>query len=193
MPAADNMNLWFGTLFVHKGYYRNAVFKFQLMIPAEYPDRRPTVQFLSDMWHPLIDSNGQLALQYQFPQWRPHQDYLFHVLHFVKAAFKKCVLDTILEKQAVNKEALRMYRNENTIFAKLAQQRAQLSITESNLYDNYPANNSIKFGPLSEDQFVELKRKMMGNVKSLSSDPLSSLAAEKRTASMESFAPRIVN
>ncbi|KAF9956775.1 hypothetical protein BGZ72_002461 [Mortierella alpina] len=192
MPAADNMNLWFGTLFVHRGYYRNAVFKFKLVIPPEYPDRRPTVHFLSDMWHPLIDGNGQLALQYQFPQWRPHRDYLFHVLHFVKAVFKKCVLDTIVEKQAVNKEVLRIYRNENTIFAKLAQQRAQLSITESNLYDNYPANNSIKFGPLSDDQFVELKRKMMGNVKSLSSDP-SPLTGDKRSASLESFATRILD
>jgi len=45
------------------------------------------------------------------------------------------------------------YRNENTIFAKLAQQRAQLSITDSNLYDNYPANNSIKFGPLGDQEF----------------------------------------
>lgn len=45
------------------------------------------------------------------------------------------------------------YRNENNIFAKLAQQRAQLSITDSNLYDNYPANNSIKFGPLGDQEF----------------------------------------
>ncbi|KAF9306733.1 hypothetical protein BGZ74_003910 [Mortierella antarctica] len=166
MPAVDNINLWFGTLFVHKGYYRNAVFKFQLVIPPEYPERRPTVHFLSDLFHPLIDQHGQLALQYQFPQWRPHRDYLFHVLHYVKAIFKKCVLDSVVEKQAVNKEAYRMYRNENTIFAKLAQQRAQLSITESNLYDNYPANNSIKFGPLGDQEFVELKQKMINSASS---------------------------
>ncbi|KAI1313883.1 hypothetical protein EDD11_002418 [Mortierella claussenii] len=163
MPAADNMNQWFGTLFIHKGYYRNAVFKFQLVIPQDYPDRRPTVHFLSDVWHPLIDQHGQLALQYQFPQWRPHRDYLFHILHFIKSAFKKCVLDSIVEKQAVNKEAFRMYRQENKIFAKLAQQRAQLSITETSLYDNYPANNSIKFSPLHEDEFKDLKQKMVGN------------------------------
>ncbi|KFH67007.1 hypothetical protein MVEG_07531 [Podila verticillata NRRL 6337] len=166
MPAVDNINLWFGTLFVHKGYYRNAVFKFQLVIPPEYPERRPTVHFLSDLFHPLIDQHGQLALQYQFPQWRPHRDYLFHVLHYVKAIFKKCVLDTVVEKQAVNKEAYRMYRNENTIFAKLAQQRAQLSITDSNLYDNYPANNSIKFGPLGDQEFDELKQKMISSASS---------------------------
>ena len=146
--------VWFGTLFVHKGYYRNAVFKFQLIIPQEYPDKRPVVQFLTDStFHPLIDQQGYLALQYQFPQWRPHRDYLFHILHFIKAAFKKCVLDSVLEKQAVNKEAFRMYRHENSIFAKLAQQWAQLSITESHLYSNYPSYNTIKFESLSEQEF----------------------------------------
>lgn len=166
MPAADDMNQWFGTLFIHKGYYRDAVFKFQLLIPPDYPDRRPTVRFTSDMWHPLIDNQGQLALQYQFPQWRPHRDYLFHILHFIKAAFKKCVLDTVVEKQAVNKEAYRMYRHENKIFARLAHQRAQLSMTDSILYDNYPANNSIRFSPLGEQEFDELKQKMMSSANS---------------------------
>ncbi|KAF9895572.1 hypothetical protein BX616_009374, partial [Lobosporangium transversale] len=155
---------WFGTLFIHKGYYRNAVFKFQMVIPADYPNRRPVVQFLSDMWHPLVDQQGFLALQYQFPQWRPHRDYLFHVLHFVKAIFKKCFLDTIQEKQALNKEAFRIYRQENKIFGKLAQQRAQLSITDSSLYDNFPANNPIKFTSLSEEEFSDLKQKMMNSV-----------------------------
>ncbi|KAF9112021.1 hypothetical protein BGX27_004106 [Mortierella sp. AM989] len=184
------MNQWFGTLFLHKGYYRDAVFKFQLLIPPDYPDRRPTVQFLSDMFHPLIDNHGQLALQYQFPQWRPHKDYLFHVLHFVKAVFKKCVLDSIVEKQAVNKEAYRMYRQENKIFAKLAQQRAQLSITDSNLYDNYPANNTIKFSRLNEEEFGEIKQKMMASASTGASTTFSS---DKRGVSLESLTSRLAD
>ncbi|KAF9361698.1 hypothetical protein BGX26_000053 [Mortierella sp. AD094] len=192
MPAADNMNQWFGTLFIHKGYYRDAVFKFQLLIPPDYPDRRPTVQFLSDMFHPLIDNHGQLALQYQFPQWRPHKDYLFHILHFVKAAFKKCVLDSIVEKQAVNKEAYRMYRQENKIFAKLAQQRAQLSITDSNLYDNYPSNNSIKFSRLNEEEFGETKQKMMASGLSIGALP-TAFSGDKRGMSLESLASRLAD
>ncbi|KAK3818903.1 MAG: ubiquitin-conjugating enzyme/RWD-like protein [Benniella sp.] len=186
MPAADDMHQWFGTLFIHKGYYRDAVFKFQLLIPQDYPDRRPTVRFTSDMWHPLIDNQGYLALQYQFPQWRPHRDYLFHVLHFIKAAFKKCVLDTIVEKQAVNKEAYRMYRQENKIFARLAQQRAQLSITDSILYENYPANNSIRFSPLGEEQFDDLKQKMMSSVTS-NGIMASSLTGDKRSETFDSI------
>ncbi|KAF9583119.1 hypothetical protein BGW38_010205 [Lunasporangiospora selenospora] len=166
-------------------YYRDAVFKFKLMIPPEYPDRRPTVHFLSDMFHPLIDEYGQLVLQYQFPQWRPHRDYLFHVLHYIKAVFKKCVLDTVVERQAVNKEAHRMYRQENTIFAKLAQQRAKLSCSESTLYDHSPANNSIRFRELDEAEFVDLKQRMMNSAISSSG----SFSSERRSGSLDSILP----
>ncbi|KAG0232055.1 hypothetical protein BGW42_008488 [Actinomortierella wolfii] len=165
MPATDNMNLWFGTLFIHKGYYRNAVFKFVMTIPPEYPEKRPTVHFVSDIFHPLIDQQRELVLQYQFPTWTPHQDYLFHVLHFIKACFKKCILDRTTEKQAVNKVAYRMYRHEPTIFAKLAQQSAQLSITEQKLYEHHPPNNSIKFSPLSDPEFASTIDRMTDNVK----------------------------
>ncbi|KAG0269327.1 hypothetical protein DFQ27_004011, partial [Actinomortierella ambigua] len=169
MPAADNMNLWFGTIFIHKGYYRDAVFKFKMTIPPEYPEKRPTVHFLSEIFHPLIDqkdNNRELMLQYQFPTWTPHQDYLFHVLHFIKACFKKCILDRTTEKQAINKEAQRMYRHEPTIFAKLAQQSAQLSIAEPSLYEHHFPNNSIKFSPMSDPEFDDLKQQMMNSAPS---------------------------
>jgi ubiquitin-protein ligase len=32
-----NLSAWYGVLFVHKGYYKNGVFKFKLEIPSEYP------------------------------------------------------------------------------------------------------------------------------------------------------------
>lgn len=48
------------------------------------------------------------------------------------------------------------YRNDPQIFAKLAQQCAQLSITESYLFDHFPDNNMIKFSPLSEAKFGKL-------------------------------------
>ncbi|RUS22628.1 hypothetical protein BC937DRAFT_88233 [Endogone sp. FLAS-F59071] len=146
---------WFGSLFVHKGYYRNGVFKFRISIPPEYPERAPTVDFLTDMFHPLVDQKGGFNMGQQFPAWRPHQDYIFHVLHYIKNAFKKVVLDNLLEKYAKNKEAYRMYHNEPHIFANLAQQCAQLSITESILFENFPESNMIRFTSLKDGKFGE--------------------------------------
>lgn len=45
------------------------------------------------------------------------------------------------------------YRTDRTVFGKLAQQSAQLSITESYLFDHFPENNLIKFSKLSEAEY----------------------------------------
>ncbi|KAM3586769.1 hypothetical protein VKS41_001826 [Umbelopsis sp. WA50703] len=161
MPSSDNLNVWFGVLFVHKGYYRSGVFKFRINIPESYPNAPPTVTFLTDMFHPLVDNQGRLSIAQQFPVWRPHQDYIFHILHYIKNAYKRVVLDGLVEKYCPNKEAYRLYRNDPQIFAKLAQQCAQLSITESYLFDHFPDNNMIKFSPLSEAKFDELKAQIL--------------------------------
>ncbi|CAO3685999.1 unnamed protein product [Umbelopsis ramanniana] len=163
MPLSDNLNVWFGCLFVHKGFYRSGVFKFRINIPESYPNAPPTVTFLTDMFHPLVDTQGRLSIAQQFPVWRPHQDYIFHILHYIKNAYKRVVLDGLVEKYCPNKEAYRLYRNDPQIFSKLAQQCAQLSITESYLFDHFPDNNMIKFSPLSESKFDELKAQILNS------------------------------
>lgn len=45
------------------------------------------------------------------------------------------------------------YRTDTNIFGKLAQQCAQLSITESYLFDHFPDDNMIKFSPISEGKY----------------------------------------
>lgn len=47
MPLSDN------TLFV-QGPYANAVLRFQIDFPGDYPHHPPVVTFLSDVFHPLI-------------------------------------------------------------------------------------------------------------------------------------------
>ncbi|KAI8139794.1 ubiquitin-conjugating enzyme/RWD-like protein [Fennellomyces sp. T-0311] len=163
MPSTDNLNVWYGVLFVHKGHYRSGVFKFRMTIPESYPNHPPSVTFMTDMFHPLVDVQGNLSISQQFPTWRPYQDYLFHVLHYVKNIFKRVVLDGLVDKHCLNKEAYRLYRTDPTVFGKLAQQCAQLSITESYLFDHFPDNNLIKFSPLSEAKFDELKAQILSN------------------------------
>lgn len=49
------------------------------------------------------------------------------------------------------------FRNDTSVFSKLSQQCAQLSITESYLFDHFPDNNMIRFSSLSEPKFEELR------------------------------------
>jgi hypothetical protein len=88
------------------GYYADAVLKFTVQFPADYPSRPPVVHFLSDVFHPLIGpQDGVLNLKPRFRPWRcpqshfssgsiadapirPDQHRAFDVLHYIKAAFK---------------------------------------------------------------------------------------------------------
>lgn len=80
------------------GPYANAVLRFQIDFPADYPDRPPVLRFLSDLFHPLVtplttythstrdtgsdtvsaaDENrlppGGLSLRHGFPEWFDHR------------------------------------------------------------------------------------------------------------------------
>jgi hypothetical protein len=82
------------------------------------------VQFLSDVFHPLISqTSGLLNLAPRFRPWRlvysapccrvserlcrPKEHHVFHVLHWIKATFKKHALDGIKDADCLNKEAFR--------------------------------------------------------------------------------------
>lgn len=177
MPSSENFNgndkcylkwifakycliiVWYGVIFVHQGYYSSGAFKFRVAIPEAYPEYPPSVTFISDMFHPLIDSGGNLSLSQQFPTWRPYEDYIFHVLHYIKNIFKKAVLDRLIDKHCPQKEPYRLYRTDIKTFTKLAKQCAELSISESYLYDHFPEDNMIRFSPISESKYGKFKDK----------------------------------
>ncbi|KIY71430.1 UBC-like protein [Cylindrobasidium torrendii FP15055 ss-10] len=108
VPSKESLFAWDAMFFVHQGYYADAIFKFRLLFPHEYPDRPPVVQFLTDMFHPLVSNKGIFNLQPRFHPWRPKEHHIFDVLHFIKSAFKKSVLDKILEVDCMNKESHRL-------------------------------------------------------------------------------------
>ncbi|CAO3657924.1 unnamed protein product [Rhizopus stolonifer] len=108
MPSSENLYVWYGVIFVHQGHYHSGVFKFRLAIPESYPEYPPSVTFMSDMFHPLVDGGGNLSITQQFPTWRPFEDYIFHVLHYIKNIFKKNMLDRLIDKHCFNKEAYRL-------------------------------------------------------------------------------------
>ncbi|KAJ3079620.1 hypothetical protein HK102_003659 [Quaeritorhiza haematococci] len=161
MPLPDNIYEWYGVIFIHRGYYKEGVFKFFIEIPQDYPETGPEVRFLTDMFHPLIDTQtGAFSLKQQFPRWRPHKDYICHVLHYIKNSFKEAVLANLQEQYCYNADAYNMFVEERPLFAKLASQCAQLSASESILFDN-DEESTIKFASLSDEQFDAVKGEIM--------------------------------
>ena len=52
------------------GYYADAVLKFRLAFPENYPETPPAVDFITDVFHPLISSTGSFNLSSRFRPWR---------------------------------------------------------------------------------------------------------------------------
>jgi hypothetical protein len=56
---------WHGVVFLRAGQYKNAAFKFVILIPDEYPEEPPRVYFTSRIFHPCIDpSTGATLLDH---------------------------------------------------------------------------------------------------------------------------------
>ena len=55
----------------HEGYYSDCILKFRLVFPQDYPNSSPQVQFLTDVFHPLISQkDGSFNLSPRFRPWR---------------------------------------------------------------------------------------------------------------------------
>ncbi|KAJ3979619.1 UBC-like protein [Lentinula detonsa] len=173
VPTAETLLVWDAVLFIHQGYYADSILKFKLTFPYNYPERPPAVQFINDVFHPLISSSGTFALTPQIRAWRPNQHHVFDVLHFIKAAFKRDVLDKIEEADCLNKEAykrhklsvwyttmiLDRYHESTTSFAALATQTSSLSQSDTALYDK--GQFSLKTKPAHAMHFAKLKVKTL--------------------------------
>jgi len=149
-PSTESMLIWDAVLFVHKGHYAGSVFKFVITFPDGYPDRPPTVRFVTDVFHPLVASQtGVFNLTARFRPWRPKEHHVHDILYFVKTAFKECSLEKLNELDVLNKEAFKLYKEDRPSFTALAQQSSQLSQSPSTLYD-VPSSRkaySFRFAP----------------------------------------------
>ncbi|KAH7887760.1 UBC-like protein [Phlebopus sp. FC_14] len=153
-PSMESLLVWDAVLFVHKGYYAGSVFKFVVTFPDNYPERPPTVCFLTDVFHPLIATQtGSFNLAARFRPWRPKEHHVHDVLHFIKAAFKSTLLDKLSEVDSVNKEALKLYQYNRPSFAALAQQSSEFSQSTSALYGlpSSKKNYSFYFAPTTPE------------------------------------------
>jgi len=163
MPSAE-FYVWYGVVFVHKGYYKGGIFQFKIDIPKDYPDIAPVIVFPSStinnqgLFHPLVHpETGEFSLTQQFKDWAPHKYYIFHILHYIKKSFKKSVLDNLLEQDCLGVDAYKFYNKDIKTFTKMASQSAKFSRSDTVLFDNNSDANPIQFSHLGPEKLDELK------------------------------------
>ncbi|KAK7061685.1 protein crossbronx [Favolaschia claudopus] len=167
VPSPENFLVWDAVFFVHQGYYADAILKFRLTFPNNYPESPPVVQFVTDVVsHPLISHSGIFNLAPRFRPWRPKEHRVFDILHYIKAAFKKHALDEIKESDCLNKEAYRLYHETTSSFAGLASQSSLLSQSAPALFDrDHPTlkgkpKDALPFRELAPDQLQTMRAKL---------------------------------
>ncbi|KAF9476465.1 UBC-like protein [Pholiota conissans] len=156
VPSTSSLLVWDAVFFVHQGYYADSILKFRLTFPPNYPESPPAVDFITDVFHPLISPKGSFNLAPRFKPWRPKEHHAFDVLHFIKVSFKKHALDGFTESDCFNKEAFRLYHDSTQSFAALATQSASLSQSESALFDS---DHPSPLGMNASSEFVFHKMK----------------------------------
>ncbi|KIJ46353.1 hypothetical protein M422DRAFT_226650 [Sphaerobolus stellatus SS14] len=74
-PCADNIMLWNAVIFgPAETPFEDGTFKLLLTFTEDYPNKPPTVKFLSRMFHPNIYANGELCLDILQNRWSPTYD-----------------------------------------------------------------------------------------------------------------------
>ena len=64
------------------------IFKFIVEFPSAYPNERPTVSFVTPVYHPLVDPRfNKLNLDLEFGEWVPGKHWAINVLLFIKKLF----------------------------------------------------------------------------------------------------------
>ncbi|KAF8318820.1 uncharacterized protein EI90DRAFT_3147262 [Cantharellus anzutake] len=74
-PCNDNLMLWNAVIFGPVDTpFEDGTFKLLLTFDESYPNKPPTVKFLSKMFHPNVYANGELCLDILQNRWSPTYD-----------------------------------------------------------------------------------------------------------------------
>lgn len=59
----DNIYTWEVLIFGPRDTpYENGIFRAKMIFPVNYPEAPPSFRFISDMWHPNIDGEGNVCI-----------------------------------------------------------------------------------------------------------------------------------
>ncbi|KAF9058250.1 hypothetical protein BJ165DRAFT_1398362 [Panaeolus papilionaceus] len=106
LPSPAGYFVWDGVLFIHQ----------------TSRDHPPSVEFVTEVFHPLVSHPGAFNLGYHYKLWRIH------------------------ENDRYNKEAFRLCRDSTPSFANLAAQSAQLSSSDSVWFDTNDGHRKGRAG-----------------------------------------------
>lgn len=113
MPQSNNMYIWEAVIFgPEKTIWEGATIKLILEFNDEYPNKPPTVKFITPLFHPNVYSDGRLCLDILTNQWSPIYD-----AYTILASIQSLLSDPNPLSPA-NAEAARLYTENKVDYEK---------------------------------------------------------------------------
>lgn len=74
-PSDDNIMVWNALILGPQDTpFEDGTFKLKLVFTEEYPNRPPSVKFISDMFHPNVYADGSICIDILQNRWSPTYD-----------------------------------------------------------------------------------------------------------------------
>jgi len=158
LPQFDTLYVWHGVMFLRQGIYKTAILKFIINLPPNYPDSRPSVQFSSKVFHPLVDyETGLVDLNKVYPSWNKNANHIWDLLAFVKKIFYQ-VEETAKQYTILNQLAFDLLQNNKKEFKHKVDECVKMSI--DNMHTNAP-QSSVIFSADKYGLYTNLRSKIL--------------------------------
>jgi len=124
-PQEENIFMWDGVIFGPEDTpWEGATLRLELSFTEEYPNKPPTVKFLTKLFHPNVYTNGAICLDILQNQWSPIYD-----VAAILTSIQSLLTDPNPNSPA-NVEAAKLYQENRREYDKKVESMVQLSWEE---------------------------------------------------------------
>lgn len=183
IPSYENSKIWFGVLFVRSGVFNGAVFRFNVLLPDNFPDDKilpvstffkhiasilsenlvfQSVVFQNEIFHPLVcPYTGTCDLSFAFQDWRKGVDHIWQILKLVQLLFVDVTETSQFTKKYSHPEAADLLASNFEKFKEKALESVTLS--KEKIYDPPSSHDPhyIVFENFQEDIHRSMIEKIM--------------------------------
>lgn len=169
IPSIKSPQVWHGIIFLRAGPFKEGIFRFNILLPDNFPNSAPIVRFTSHVFHPQIHINGVLNLGQTFHCWKRGESHVCDVLKYIKSCFYNLNTGGALNQEASN--CIDDNLNEFKAKASECVKQSLKEFEEESSVNPEDDGNLLKIKSFTTPLFNEYKQKM------LCEDPSASHAA----------------